>query len=83
MGDDDNLDLGTVYGAAKFGSRTATPRILTVYAGVGGHHEPVQRLRLTRGTAQELRAGGYTMVRVRHRFRTYEISLTRYLGLDR
>lgn len=75
--------LGTGYAAAKFGSRTATPRILALYAGVGGYRAPEQPLRLNRGTATALRAAGYTMVRVRHGLRTHEISLARYLDTHR
>ena len=69
----------TPYGAVKFGSREARPRIVGVYAGAGGWIE-VSGSRLTRGTAQKLRTEGVTMVRVRWWFRTHEILLRRYLG---
>ncbi|MFB2586657.1 hypothetical protein [Herbiconiux liukaitaii] len=72
-------DTVTAYGAVKFGSRGARPRIVGVYAGAGGWRE-VSGSRLTRGTAEELRAEGITMVRVRWHFRTHEILLRRYLG---
>ncbi|ARJ06927.1 hypothetical protein GCM10010988_22620 [Cnuibacter physcomitrellae] len=80
---DHDPHLGTGYGAAKFGSRTITPKILAIYAGIGGYRVPDQPLRLNRGTATALRAAGYTMVRVRHRLRTHDISLSRYLDTHR
>ncbi|WP_378146327.1 hypothetical protein ACFJGV_01615 [Cnuibacter sp. UC19_7] len=80
---DHDPELGTGYAAAKFGSRTTTPKILAIYAGIGGYRAPDQPLRLNRGTATALRDAGYTMVRVRHRFRTHDISLARYLHTHR
>lgn len=73
---------GTVtrYGRHKFGSERARPVITGVYAGVGGWAAPPSKERLTHETATELRAQGFTMVRVRWRFRTHEIILRRYLS---
>ena len=72
---------GTVtrYARLKFGSSSARPVITGVYAGVGGWHAPPSTGRLTYETATDLRALGYTMVRVKWRFRTHEIILRRYL----
>jgi hypothetical protein len=73
---------GTVtrYGRQKFGSDRARPVITGVYAGVGGWVAPPSKGRLTRETATDLRALGFTMIRVRWRFRTHEIILRRYLS---
>ena len=76
------MPLGTVpvYAVHKFGSTRARPRITGAYAGVGGWKDSPVRGRLTRETGAELRALGFTMVRVRWRFRTHEIILRRYLA---
>ncbi|ARJ06124.1 hypothetical protein GCM10010988_13090 [Cnuibacter physcomitrellae] len=74
-------DSVTRYGRYKFGSDTAMPVIREVYAGAGGWKDFREAgLKLNRGTATELRAEGITMVRVRWRLKTVEISLLRYLG---
>jgi hypothetical protein len=71
----------TRYGRYKFGSDTAMPVIREIYAGAGGWRDFRQHgMRLNLGTATELRAEGVTMVRVRWRLKTVEISLLRYLG---
>ncbi len=73
-------DSVTRYGRHKFGSDTAMPAIREVYAGVGGWKDFREAgLRLNRSTATELRAEGITMVRVKWRLKTIEISLIRYL----
>jgi len=72
-------DSVTRYGAQKFGSASARPRIVSVYRGAGGWTAPPDGIRLTRGTAEELRELGYTMVRGRHRFRTHEVVIRRCL----
>ncbi len=69
----------TPYAARKFGRR-ARPRLVGVYAGAGGWAGPPEPGRLTRESAVELIAMGYTMVRVRWHWRTHEIILRRYLG---
>lgn len=70
----------TPYAARKFKSRRARPVIVGVYAGAGGWQVPKQKGRLTRETAEDLRALGYTMVRVKWRWRTHEIIIRRYLS---
>lgn len=70
----------TRYGQLKFGSDHARPKIVGVYRGAGGWQAPGEAGRLTRGTAQQLRSDGVTMVRVRWRLKTHEIRLRSYLG---
>ncbi|MCS5735548.1 hypothetical protein [Herbiconiux daphne] len=73
-------DPVTHYAVQKFGAH-ARPRITGVYGGAGGWHPPADPdLRLTRDTAERLRAEGVTMVRVRWRLKTHEIIVRRYLG---
>lgn len=69
----------TRYGQQKFGSENARPKIVGVYRGAGGWQLPAEPVRLTRGSAQQLRADGVTMVRVRWRLRTVDIVLRKYL----
>ncbi len=73
-------DSVTDYGKHKFHSGSARPKIVGVYAGAGGWTTPTADERLTKGTAERLRDAGFTMVRVRHHFKTQEIILRRYLG---
>lgn len=73
------IDTVTSYAAHKFGSK-ARPKIVGLYAGAGGWRDSPSDERLTRESAERLRGEGVTMVRVRHRFRTVEVILRRYLG---
>ncbi|MGD8194356.1 hypothetical protein ACEXQB_007655 [Herbiconiux sp. P18] len=74
-------DAPTRYSAVKFGSPRARPKIVGVYKGIGGWTPPPNPAeRLARPVAERLRSEGYTLIRVRHRFRTHEVSLLRYLG---
>jgi hypothetical protein len=73
-------DTVTRYGHRKFGSANAKPKIIGVYRGAGGWQLPPVTERLTRTTAEQLRSGGVTMVRVRWRFRTIEVTLRKYLS---
>lgn len=68
------------YARQKFGGSNPRPLITGVYAGAGGWTIPTLTMRLTVETAEELRASGVTMVRVRWRFRTHQIMLRRYLN---
>jgi hypothetical protein len=55
--------------------------VVLLYHPVSGWTKPGQKQgqrlkqRLTVGVAQKLRSEGYTMVQLRHRFRTYNYSL--------
>ncbi len=73
-------DTVTPYAARKFGSHRARPVIVGVYAGAGGWQTPEEKSRLTRESAEALRSLGFTMVRVKWRWRTHEIILRRYLS---
>ncbi|MGD8194348.1 hypothetical protein ACEXQB_007615 [Herbiconiux sp. P18] len=70
----------TQYAHHKFGSDSARPKIVGVYRGVGGWQRPAGPERLTKDSAERLRADGVTMIRVRWRLRTMEIILRKYLG---
>ena len=74
---------GTVsrYGADRFGSDSARPRIVGWYsADAGWNRATGPSVRLTVETARELLERGCSRVQARWRFRTHEVSLRRYLG---
>ncbi len=70
----------TPYAVSRFGSHRARPKIVALYDGARGWKSPSRPARLTRLTAEQLRAEGFTIVRVRWRFMHHEIMLRRYLG---
>lgn len=73
-------DTVTRYGQLKFGSKNARPKIVGVYRGEGGWQRPDRPWRLAKGSAEQLRAAGVTIVRVRWRLRTREVFLRKYLA---
>jgi hypothetical protein len=63
----------------RLGSASACPRIVAEYRGdVGWQRSPGGRLDVRK--AEQLRAAGVTLVRVRRFFTTREITLRRHLG---
>ena len=71
------------YAARHFGSPTAAPKVTEYYTAHGWQPVWDKSVRLTPETCHEVRERGGVMVRVRHRFRTVQVTLMRYLGEDR
>ncbi|MFC4243332.1 hypothetical protein ACFOYW_08095 [Gryllotalpicola reticulitermitis] len=71
------------YAARHFGNPDATPRVTEYYTAKGWLPIWDKSLRLTPETCYQVRERGGVMVRVRHRFKTVQVTLMRYLGEDR
>ena len=71
------------YSARHFGRADAAPKIIGYYTPRGWRRAWDKSLRLTPEACFEIRARHGVMVKVRHRFRTTQVQLARYLGEDR
>lgn len=70
------------YAARHFGNPDASPKVVEYYTMHGWQPIWDTSLRLSPETCALVRERGGVMVRVKHRFRTVEVMIVRYLGED-
>ena len=70
------------YAARHFGKPEAQPKVVEYYTMRGWQPIWDSSLRLSPETCALVRERGGVMLRVKHRFRTYEVMIARYLGED-
>ncbi|AYG04171.1 hypothetical protein [Gryllotalpicola protaetiae] len=71
------------YAKRHFGNAAAQPKIVEYYTMRGWQPVWDSSLRLSPEACALVRQRGGVMVRVRHRFRTVQVTISRYLGEDR
>ena len=71
------------YNARHFGKPDASPKVVEFYTTEGWQPIWDTSLRLSPETCGLIRERGGVMLRVRHRLRTVEVMISRYLGEDR
>lgn len=70
------------YSVRHFGKPDAAPKVVEYYTMRGWQPIWDTSLRLSPETCALVRERGGVMLRVRHRFRTVEVMIVRYLGED-
>ena len=71
------------YARRHFGREDAAPKVIAFYTSRGWQPTWDSSLRLSPETCALVRERGGVTVRVRHRFRTVDVRIARYLGEDR
>jgi len=71
------------YASRHFGKPDAAPKVVEYYTMRGWQPIWDTSLRLSPETCALVRERGGVMVRVKHRFRTVEVTINRYLGEDK
>jgi hypothetical protein len=74
-------DATAQYSERHFGRADARPRITQCYVEHRWIPNQQRGQRLSSESARTLRSQGIYMVRVRYRFRTFEVQIARYLDL--